>query len=528
MFNVTTPRRRRGRTRALGVVALASASLTTMGLVSAPAAVAAGPSLRVLNATATETDGNTTVCAKVQLSQRPRHRTTVNYTTANGTATAPSDYTAKNGSLVFRPGDGRTKKICTTLKGDLLNEPTERFKVKLFNAAGASIADRVGDVVITDDDSAPGITTGNAALVNEGNGGATAMTFPVSLSSPSAQPVSVGYAFGPGSPAATPGVDFTVTPQSGTLVFAPGEQHRNLTVQVLGDGADEVDEQVALTLANAVNGTIADANGVGTIRDDDGPGIAIDNVTRNEGWLAGNLYTFNVTLSAPSPQPVSVGWSTASGSAFSGSDFVGQSGALTFLPGQTVKSVSVPVTGDLAVEGNESFFVNLGSPSNATISDSQGLGTILNDDATSFDEGIGAATTMGSLSGDTGSGQLARFDSILLGDADWYRVVLTEDNTDLFSSRNLTARINLEVGDSPAQTSGDLDLEVYRANGTFVGQSIAGGTADEVFEVKKFDTPFVTDHTVFFVKVLGFGPSKINNYTLRVSGNVASGVAPNL
>jgi hypothetical protein len=60
-----------------------------------------------------------------------------------------------------------------------------------------------------------------------------------------------------------------------------------------------------------------------------------------------------------------------------------------------------------------------------------------------------------------------------------------------------------------------------------VGQSTAGGTADEVFDVKKSDTPFVIDSPVFFVKVVGFNGG-INNYTLRVTGNVATGVAPNL
>ncbi len=527
MVNVTHPKGRFGA-HALGALVLASASVTTLGLVSTPAAVAATPSFRILDTTVIETDANRSVCATVQLSQVPRRRTTVDYSTANGTATAPSDYVAKNGTLVFRKGAARTRNVCTTLKGDLLHEPTERFKIRLSNAGGASMADRVADVTVTDDDPAPALTAGNAALVNEGNAGVRAMTFPVSLSSPSAQQVSVGYSFGPGSPAATADLDFTVTPQSGTVTFAPGEQHQQLTVQVLGDTTDEVDEQVALTLANAVDATIADASGAGTIRDDDGPGIAIDNVAKNEGWLAGNLYTFNVSLSSPSPQTVTVGYSTAGGSAISGNDFVAQSGTLTFLPGQTSRSLSVPVTGDLNVEGNETFVVNLGSPSNATITDGQGMGTIVNDDATSTDEGIGAATNIGTLSGDTGSGQLTRFDSILLGDADWYRVELHENNTDLFSSRDLTARINLEVADGPAQTSGDLDMQVFRANGTLVGSSGAGGTSDEVFDVKRFDAPFVTDNTAFYVKVFGFTDNKINNYTLRVNGNVATGVAPNL
>lgn len=409
MINVTNPGR---RTRALSAVALVSASVTTLGLMSAPAAFAATPSFRVLDSAVVETDANGTACAKVRLSRVPQRRTTVNYTTVNGTATAPSDYVAKSGTLVFPRGGTRTKNVCTTLKGDVLVEPTESFKLKISNASGASIADNVGEITVTDDDT--------------------------------------------------------------------------------------------------------------------GPGIVVNNVARNEGWLANNLYNFSVSLSAASPQTVTVPYSTANGSAFSGSDFVGQSGTLTFLPGETSKTVTVPVNGDLLVEGHEEFLVNLGSPSNATITDGQGVGTIFNDDASSFDEGLGAATNMGSVSGDTGAGAVSRFDSILLGDADWYRVSLTENDTNLFLSRDLTARINLEVADGPAQTGGDLDMQVYRSNGTLVGGSSAGGTGDEVFDVKKSDVPFSTDNPTFFVKVYGFGGSVINNYALRVNGNVATGVAPNL
>jgi Calx-beta domain len=408
MINVTNPRR---RTRVLSAVALVSASVTTLGLMSAPAAFAATPSFRVLDSAVVETDANGTACAKVRLSRVPQRRTTVNYTTVNGTATASSDYVAKSGTLVFPRGGTRTKNVCTTLKGDVLVEPTETFKVRISHASGASIADNVGQITVTDDDT--------------------------------------------------------------------------------------------------------------------GPGVSINNVARNEGWLSPNLYTFNVSLSAASAQTVTVPWSTANGSAFSGSDYVAQAGTLTYLPGETLKTVTVAANGDLFAEGHEEFFVNLGGPTNATISDGQGVGTIFNDDFTSFDEGMGAASNMGAMSGDTGGAVLTRFDSILIGDADWYRVQLSENDHNLFFNRDLTARINLEVGNTPSQTNGDLDLQVFRPNGTMVGQSTAGGTADEVFDVKKSDTPFVIDSPVFFVKVVGFNGG-INNYTLRVNGNVATGVAPNL
>src|SRR5207247_4139798 len=66
--------------------------------------------------------------------------------------------------------------------------------------------------------------------------------------------------------------------------------------------------------------------------------------------------------------------------ATAGSYYVSTSGTLTFAAGETSKTVTVVVNGDTTKEANETFNVNLTSPTNATIADSQGVGTILNDD----------------------------------------------------------------------------------------------------------------------------------------------------
>jgi hypothetical protein len=61
-------------------------------------------------------------------------------------------------------------------------------------------------------------------------------------------------------------------------------------------------------------------------------------------------------------------------------DYVGASGTLTFAPGVTSQTVNVAVVGDTVAEPDETFFVNLSSPTNATIADGQAVGTILNND----------------------------------------------------------------------------------------------------------------------------------------------------
>ena len=528
MVNVVTPHGRRDRAtaRRWSRVALVSAGVVTLGLVNVPAATAATPSLRVLNTSITEGDAHRSVCVKVQLSQVPRRRTTVEYTTLDGTAKAPGDYASKVGTLVFAAGGARTKSVCVTVKGDLLDEADETFRLKIRNPFRATITDAVGVVTVSDNDPLPTVTVADANGA-EGNSGATTMTFPVSLSAPSGRRVSMAYAIDPGSPPAALNTDYTVSPESGALVFPAGVQTKNLTLQVLGDSADEADERVDVTLLSPVNATITDGTGVGTIRDDDGPAISINNVSKNEGWQPGNPFTFTVSLSAPSPQTVGAHYATANGSAVAGSDFTPVSGTLWFSPGQTSRTVTVPVSGDFLVESSEWFAVNLGSPVNGRISDSQGTGTIVNDDASSFDEGIGSALTLGSLSGDTGSGSLTRHDSILINDGDWYKVSLTENDSSLFYDKDLTARLHLTVGDSPAQGLGNIDMAIYRSNWSYVGSSTNGGTLDETFYLKKKDYSFQWDNTSFYVRV--YGPTSVmNSYSLSVNGNVTTAIAPNL
>jgi Calx-beta domain len=79
-------------------------------------------------------------------------------------------------------------------------------------------------------------------------------------------------------------------------------------------------------------------------------------------------------------QAVTVQYQTADGTAAAGSDYVARGGTLTFGPGETSKTVSVTVNGDSAVEGDETFFLDLSSPVNATILDGRGVGTIIDDD----------------------------------------------------------------------------------------------------------------------------------------------------
>ena len=116
------------------------------------------------------------------------------------------------------------------------------------------------------------------------------------------------------------------------------------------------------------------------------PIISINDVTLNEGNAGTTAFTFTVGLNVANLcQTITVNYATANGTATTAdSDYTATSGMLSFAPGETSKSLTVLVNSDLNIEPNETFFLNLTTPVNATIADNQGLGTITNDDFPPF------------------------------------------------------------------------------------------------------------------------------------------------
>jgi Calx-beta domain/FG-GAP-like repeat len=341
-----------------------------------PALVA--PSITINDAPAV-TEGNAgTVNASftVSLSAQSSQPVTVVYATADGSATAGSDYQSQTNTLTFAPGE-TSKPVSIAVNGDRLGESTEYFSVKLSNPTGAFIADSSGTGTILDDE--PRVSVGNLSGV-EGNTGTTAFTFNVTLSAAYDAPVTVAYAtadvpryYGPG---ATAGVDYTAA--SGTVTFAAGDTSRPVTVLVNGDRLAEDSESFFVRLTNPTNAFIATAEGFGTILDDE-PSITIDCcVSGIEGNAGTTALTFNVTLLAAYDAPVTVAYSTADltpdeeyyngPGATAGVDYTANSGTVTFNPGEPLtQNITVLVTGDRVAEADELFWVNLGGSTSAHI-----------------------------------------------------------------------------------------------------------------------------------------------------------------
>jgi hypothetical protein len=334
-----------------------------------------GPVVSIGDITVAEGDSGSTAATFTVSLDRPSVQTvSVSYATADQTATAASDYAPASGTVSFNTGE-TSKTITVNVAGDAIDETNETFAVNLTSPSNASIGDGQGIGTIIDDDGPPALSIGDVTIL-EGNAGQANAVFTVSLLPVAGQTVTVDYATADGSAAG--GTDFVAA--SGTLTFLAGDSSKTITVPVTGDTLDEDDETFTVNLTNAANATIADPQGQGTITDDDGPAISISNVTVTEGNGGIVNATFDVTLSAPSLQTVTVDFATANGTASAGSDYNTQAGTLTFDPAQTAQTITVAVTGDLVDESNETFAVNLTNAVNATIAVAQGAGTITDDD----------------------------------------------------------------------------------------------------------------------------------------------------
>lgn len=108
------------------------------------------------------------------------------------------------------------------------------------------------------------------------------------------------------------------------------------------------------------------------------PSFSVNDVSVTEG----GALVFTVTKTGAASISYSVDYATANGTATAGADYTAKSGTLTFTSAQTTQTVSVTTIDDAVVESAETVLLNLSNPSGgATISDSQGVGTIIDNDA---------------------------------------------------------------------------------------------------------------------------------------------------
>ena len=225
------------------------------------------PALTIADANSTEGDGQITFT--VRLNVASSLAVTVDWATADDTATQGADYAETTGTLTFDALETE-QTITVPLLDDALDEADETFTVALTNAANATLDDAEATGTIADNDDTPALTIADAEAA-EGDG---EITFTVTLGAASSLEVTVDWTTADGT--ATADADYVAA--DGRLTFAPGQTEATIAVAVFNDALDEGDETLTIALSDPTNATIADGTATGTIADDD-PSV-------EKAWLA--------------------------------------------------------------------------------------------------------------------------------------------------------------------------------------------------------------------------------------------------
>jgi hypothetical protein len=342
--------------------------LTTSSTITVP--VPAQPTLTIDSVRLAEGNAGTKAATfTVRLVPTATQTVTVNYATADGTATAGSDYVAASGTLMFAAGVGR-RTIDITINGDTTVEPDETFVVKLSSPTNALLGVTQGvGTILNDDVAVPPAVVAAATTLALGD------------------VITVVVSNGPGNPADWVGLYSTGSSDSAYLArkFLNGSNTppaTGLTGATLSFSAPDGPGtpgtyDVRLFAGNGSSTKVATSS---TITVQNLPTLAIDSVSVPEGNRGTTAATFTVTLTPATTETVTVNYATADGTATAGSDYVASAGTLTFAPGERTRTIDVAVNGDTTPEPDETFVVNLSHPNNAVLKTPRGVGTILNDD----------------------------------------------------------------------------------------------------------------------------------------------------
>ncbi|MEN9308282.1 MAG: hypothetical protein RL173_2214, partial [Fibrobacterota bacterium] len=342
----------------------------------------------VIDSIAPVDEADTTIHFTVRLSEASAVAVDLRFRTMSGTAAANKDFVDTTG--LFRiPAKALSARLPIRILSDRLDEETpEWFYVRLDSAANrdyASVRDSLGRAGILDDDPPPSIFVTNAS-VNEpvAASATTSAIFTVRLDAPSAKTVTVSWRT-IDSTAKVLEKDYAAG--SGSVVFAPGDTVKTISVTIVGDSLDEYDEHFGVSLASPTNAIFGDSIGVGTIVDtDDPPFLRINDASVREGTNVQIRMVFTATLERPSAKAVAFHWATRDSSARSDGlvasgtlDFVAASGDITIPAGSKSAQIQVLVNSDGWGESPEAFSVILSPSSNIdkATSDTIGYGTIL-------------------------------------------------------------------------------------------------------------------------------------------------------
>lgn len=303
-------------------------------------------------------------------------------TTSAVTASQGADYVGRMQTVTI-PAGSMLAEFDVDVLNDTLSEEVEAFRVELSNPVNGILGPEPFATGFIHDDDSPTATPAafvDNATVQEGQSGTTILPVRVWLDRPPVAPAELDYETE--NLSALAGSDYVRT--TGTLKFAVGETEKIISIPVNGDTVVESNETLMVKITAVSGVLVGQAQAACIIANDDSvslPKVFVRDASIVEGNSGTKSLGVRVELSASSTVSIQVSYATAGGTAQSGADFRTTTGTLTFAPGTTVKTITVPIIGDVQFEPDETFLVNVTAGTGATLGDGSATCTITNDDA---------------------------------------------------------------------------------------------------------------------------------------------------
>ena len=420
------------------------------------------PSLAITDATALEGAGS--IKFLVSLSEAfAGNIVSFNYRIIAGSASADLDYLPYPRTVSINAGDTTTE-LSVAIINDTLIEDDETLFVVITNPYNATInenrASATGTIKI---DDLPMLTIADATALESDS----SIKFTVSLSEAfPGNDVSFDYHTIAGS--AIAGDDYTAVVD--TTSISAGDTTAEIFIYIINDTLVEDDETFALVIANPHNATITKDRGTATIKIDDLPSLSIKDATTLES--AGRI-KFTVSLSEVFPgNLVSLSYETMPSSASADLDYASSVGTASIQAGEATTEIVIKIVNDTLIEDDETFFVKISNPINATIDKNRAraTATIKIDDLPSL--AIANATA-------ADNAELIKF-TVSLSEAFVGNPVFFD-----YATRPISASADIDytsVSSTTSISAGDTTTEIVIE--LIDDTNTEGDEGDEVFEVK--------------------------------------------
>jgi hypothetical protein len=309
----------------------------------------------------------------VTLSAAATQNITLGYDTFAGSASmADHDYLGGPGTLTILAGQTAGTIDIQTVQDSKFESFSETMSVHLLTASFGNITQGVGTGFINDDDGPPNIFLANTN-VKEGG----ILSFFVSVDRPAVQDITLSYDTFAGT-ASMADNDYLGGP--GAVTILAGQQFGFINIQTVQDSKAEPDETMSVKLLATSYGMLTLPIATGTILNAAVPNVLNINVG-NSSSTEGGVLRFGVSLDKAASQDITLTYDTFAGTAgMADNDYLGGSGTLIILAGQTTGSIDIQTVQDSKIEPNETMSLHLLTTSFGAITGGIGNGIIVNDD----------------------------------------------------------------------------------------------------------------------------------------------------